>query len=166
MLSHQTSLFGGTLRSDLSGSYVKTAIIGDAHTSDLLAGKESIYLDHASRVYIESVTPRVKANLSLNYNLGRWNVFLRNVYFGEVEAATNTVADYQTYDPKIITDLSTSYAFTKSLRVTVGANNLFDVYPDKNKGSNVGAGYFIYSRTGQQFGFNGRYVFGRLSLTL
>ena len=166
VLSHQTSLFGGTLRSDLSGSYVKTAIIGDAHTSDLLAGKESIYLDHASRVYIESVTPRVKANLSLNYNLGRWNVFLRNVYFGEVEAATNTVADYQTYDPKIITDLSTSYAFTKSLRVTVGANNLFDVYPDKNKGSNVGAGYFIYSRTGQQFGFNGRYVFGRLSLTL
>ena len=53
-------LFGGTLRSDLSGSYVKTAIIGDYTPSDLLAGKESIYPDHASRVYIESVTPRTK----------------------------------------------------------------------------------------------------------
>ena len=91
---------------------------------------------------------------------------MRNVYFGEVDAATNTVADQETYGAKVVTDAVVGYNFTRSFKLSVGANNLFDIYPDKATGSNVGAGYFVYSRTGQQFGFNGRYVFGRISLTL
>ena len=95
-------------------------------------------------------------------------MFLRNVYFGEVEGATNVDADRQTFGGKVVTDLSLGYQLTKNLKWTVGANNLFDVYPDKVRdGSSLqGAGYFLYSRTGQQFGFNGRFAFTRLALTL
>ena len=166
VLSYTNHVGPGVLHADLSGTFVKTNIVGDIHTSDKLAGKESIYLDNASRTYLESAVPRVKGNLSLNYGIRKWDVFLRNVYFGEVDAATNIAADKQTFGAKIVTDLSVSYAVTKDLKATIGANNLLDVYPDKTIGGNTGAGYFVYSRTSQQFGFNGRFIFGRLALTI
>lgn len=166
VLSYNKKVGPGLFRADLSGTLVKTSIVGGVHSSELLAGKESSYLDDASRIYIESAVPRVKGSLSLSYSPYKWNFLLRNVYFGEVDAATNTVADQETYGAKVVTDAVVGYNFTRSFKLSVGANNLFDIYPDKATGSNVGAGYFVYSRTGQQFGFNGRYVFGRISLTL
>ncbi|MCE6991260.1 TonB-dependent receptor [Dyadobacter sp. CY323] len=153
-------------RADLSGTFVKTNIVGNVKASPLLAGKESTYFDPASRIYLESAVPRVKSNLTLSYNIGKFGAFLRNVYFGPVDAATNVEADAQTFGSKIITDLSLSYDISTSVRFTLGANNLLDVYPDETIGGNRGAGYFVYSRTGQQFGFNGRFAFARLSLTL
>lgn len=166
VLSYNHKTLNGNFRADLSGTVVKTSIVGDVHASQLLAGKESSYLDDASRIYIESAVPRLKGGLSLSYSTPLWSVMLRNVYFGEVNAATNTVADQETYGTKVVTDLVAGYNLSKSLKLSAGANNLLDIYPDKATGSNVGAGYFVYSRTGQQFGFNGRYLFARLSLTL
>lgn len=166
VLTYTDNLGKGKLRADLSGTFVKTNVVGDIKASPLLSGKENIYFDRASRVYFESAVPRVKSNLTLNYSLDKWNIFLRNVYFGPVDAATNVEADYQEFGGKIITDLALTHTITKSLSATVGSNNLFDIYPDKTKGGNTGAGYFLYSRTGQQFGFNGRFVFARLSLSI
>ena len=168
VLTYNENIGKGTLRTDLSGTFVKTNILGEVKSSEKLAGKENIYFDQTSRIYLESAVPRQKINLSFNYTLDKFNVFLRNVYFGEVEGATNVDADRQTFGGKVVTDLSLGYQLTKNLKWTVGANNLFDVYPDKVRdGSSLqGAGYFLYSRTGQQFGFNGRFAFTRLALTL
>ena len=131
-----------------------------------MAGKESIYLDRSSRIFIESATPRVKVNLTANYSIDKWGFSLRNVFFGSVEAATSNEANAQTYGSRIVTDLTASYDLNKNVKLSLGSNNLFDVYPSKNNDGNRGAGSFIYSRTGQQFGFNGRYVFARVALTL
>ncbi|MBD1428204.1 TonB-dependent receptor [Sphingobacterium litopenaei] len=168
VFTYNENIGKGTLRTDLSGTFVKTNILGDIKASEKLSGKESIYFDQASRIYLESAVPRQKINLSFNYTVDKFNVFLRNVYFGEVEGATNVDADRQTFGSKVVTDLSLGYQLTKNLKWTIGANNLFDVYPDKVRdGSSLqGAGYFLYSRTGQQFGFNGRFAFTRLALTL
>ena len=168
VLTYNEKLGRGTLRTDLSGTFVKTNILGDIKASEKLAGKENIYFDQASRIYLESAVPRQKINLSFNYNIDKFNIFLRNVYFGEVEGATNVDADRQTFGGKVITDLSLGYQLTENLKWTIGANNLFDIYPDKVRhGSSLqGAGYFLYSRTGQQFGFNGRFAFTRLALTI
>lgn len=166
VLTYRHRVGKGHLRGDLSGTFVKTKVT-DVHASTVLAGKESSYLDDASRIYIESAVPRVKVNLSFNYELGRWDFFLRNVFFGAVDAATNTVSSQETYPGRIVTDLTAGYRFSKALHVSLGANNLFDVYPGRTHGTNVSSsGYFLYSRSGQQFGFNGRYVFAKLSLTL
>lgn len=166
VLTYQDHLPVGVLRFDLSGTFAKTNIVGDIHSSSILQGKESTYLDRASRIYIESAVPRVKVNLSANYTLDKWSFLLRNVYFGSTDAATNVVADAQTYSPRLITDVVIGYDFTKNVKFNLGSNNVFDVYPDKNNDGNKGAGYFIYSRTGQQYGFNGRYVFARVGITL
>lgn len=166
VLTYTERLGKGSFRADLSGTFVKTNVVGAIKASPLLVGKESIYFDKSSRTYFESAVPRIKSNLTLSYNLNKFGVFLRNVYFGPVDAATNVDADTQTFGGKVITDLALSYDLVKSIRLTLGANNLLDIYPDKTIGGNTGAGYFVYSRTGQQFGFNGRFLFARLSLTL
>jgi len=166
VLTYSDRLGKGRFRADLSGTFVKTNVVGAVKASPLLVGKESIYFDKSSRTYFESAVPRIKSNLTLSYNLNKFGVFLRNVYFGPVDAATNIDADNQTFGGKVITDLSLSYDLFTSLRLTLGANNLLDIYPDKTTGGNTGAGYFVYSRTGQQFGFNGRFLFARVSLTL
>lgn len=166
VLSYSDHLGKGRFQADLTGVFAKTEVVGAVKASPLLVGKESTYFDRSSRIYLESAVPRTKGNLSLAYNINKWGVFLRNVYFGSVDAATNIEANAQTYGSKVVTDLSTSYNLLSNLRITVGANNLFDIYPDKNNAGNAGAGYFVYSRTGQQFGYNGRFVFARLALTL
>ncbi|ASZ12523.1 TonB-dependent receptor [Chitinophaga pendula] len=156
----------GHLKVDLSGTFAKTALVGPINSSALLKGKESTYFDDASRIYLEKAVPQTKANLSLNYAIHKWGFFLRNVYFGEVQEATNIVANQDVYSGKVVTDLSVSYNFMPALRLTLGANNLFDIYPDKLSVGNQSSGRFLYSRTAQQFGFNGRFLFARLSLNL
>jgi len=72
------------------------------------------------------------------------------------------------------------YQISKYLRATIGANNIGDVYPDRNNPATPSftnttptlspspstdlsnANQFAYSRAVSQFGLNGRYVFARL----
>lgn len=49
----------------------------------------------------------------------------------------------------------------------MGANNLFDVYPDKQTHyENTSTGRFTYARTVSEFGYNGKYLFGRVTVNL
>lgn len=167
VLSYGTRLGKGNLRVDAAGTVSKTMKVGPVMASDLLKGKENIYFSEASRIYIESSVPRVKANLTLNYSLNKWGFFVRSVYFGSVDEATTIEAYKQTFDPRVVTDVSLSYAFTKSLRFTAGSNNVFDVYPEVvSNPANTGSNQFIYSRRATQFGYNGRYVYARVELSL
>ncbi|TWF44109.1 iron complex outermembrane receptor protein [Chitinophaga polysaccharea] len=155
----------GHLRADLSGTFAKTNLVGPIHASPQLAGKESTYFDAASRIYLESAVPQTKANLSLNYTIQKWGFFLRNVYFGKVQEATNVVTAQDWYKGKVVTDVSIGYRFIPALGLTIGANNLLDIYPDKLSAANQSSGRFVYSRASQQFGFNGRFLFARLNLS-
>jgi hypothetical protein len=50
---------------------------------------------------------------------------------GPVTEATTNVGLQQEFSSNIVTDLSVGYKFTDALTLTVGANNLLDVYPDR-----------------------------------
>jgi iron complex outermembrane receptor protein len=164
VFSYSTPLGNGIFRADLANTFTKTQIVGDVHASPLLVGKESIYLDEASRILIEHVTPRIKTNLSLDYSWNKWNAFVRNVYFGEVQQPTNVVANRQTLPGRVITDVGAGYNLTKNLKLTVGANNIFDVYPAQLLLGSQGTSGILYPNQAPQFGFLGRYVFTRLAL--
>ncbi|VAW21141.1 TonB-dependent receptor; Outer membrane receptor for ferrienterochelin and colicins, partial [hydrothermal vent metagenome] len=128
--------------------------------------------DEASRVYLEEAVPRTKINLSHSLTTDKYNIFLRNVYFGEVTEATNNVLRQQVFGTKVVTDLSFGYKATEVLTITVGANNLFDIYPDRaalsfsDGGTNRSSGRFDWSRRAQQFGIGGRFLFARLNFVL
>jgi len=167
IISYKFKLGKGTLNADFAGNASKTNQVGPIHVSDKLIGKESTYFSNSSKVYLENAVPNTKANLALNYTINRFNIFLRNNYFGGVIEATNTIANQQFYAPKWVTDLSFGYKLSKSASITLGANNLLDVYPDKiTITGNSNSGNFVYSRSAQQFGFNGRYLFGRIDISL
>ncbi len=168
VISQKSKLGLGTLRSSFSATFSETHQIGDIHASDLLSNKLDSYFNEFDRVLLESASPKTKMNLSLNYKYKRFSLFLREAYFGSVTHASRIVADQQVLAPKVLTDLSVSYAATDNLQLTIGANNLLDVYPDQILPDNAdySSGRFPYSRRSTQFGFAGRYVFIRVGYSL
>ena len=75
--------------------------------------------------------------------------------------------------PKWITDLELPYRPIEHLELAVGANNLFDVYPDRSpfgaRTGGVGGVYpinqYYLPYTGfSPFGFNGRFLYARASI--
>ena len=169
VLTHKTNIgTNSRLKSDLSGTFSKTKRVGNIKASQVLedAGLVGTYFPEDSRIYLEAAVPRTKLNLTNNLTTGKFNIFLRNVWFGEVSEATGTVANQQTYGSKLVTDLSFGYQASESLTFTVGANNLLDVYPDRTIEANRSSGRFDWSRRSQQFGVAGRFLFARLSFKL
>jgi len=62
--------------------------------------------------------------------------------------------------PKILTDISLSHLFKPWVKIAIGANNVFDVYPDALKNyANTNEGSWVYSPEASPFGFNGGYYF-------
>lgn len=158
------------LKSDLAGTFSKTNQIGDINASEVLRNADEVdtYFPEDSRVYLEEAVPRTKINLSNSLTSDKLVFFLRNVYFGEVTEATTVVANQQVFGTKVVTDLSIGYKATDALTLTIGANNLFDIYPDRaeEQYNNRSDGRFDWSRRAQQFGIGGRYLFARLNLSL
>ncbi len=175
VLTHQASLGSSwRLKTDLAGTFSNTRQVGDIKASQVLsdAGLVSTYFPEDSRVYLEEAVPRTKVNLSFNLTDDKFTVFLRNVYFGEVTEATTNVDRQQVFGTKMVTDLSVGYKVTDAITFTIGANNLFDIYPDRaadalaDGGNNRSSGRFDWSRRAQQFGIGGRFLFARVSLSL
>ncbi|MBL0925251.1 MAG: TonB-dependent receptor [Sphingomonadaceae bacterium] len=128
--------------------------------------------------------PSDKIVLSADGKVGNFGITARSTRYGEVispDAAApianpaSLVAlgpDDLVLRPKWITDLEVRYTFMDRIELAVGANNLFDVYPDaRPQGARptggfypVNAGYLPYSGF-SPFGFNGRFLYGRLSVT-
>jgi iron complex outermembrane receptor protein len=158
------------LKSDLAGTFSKTKKVGDIKASQVLrdAGLVDTYFPEDSRVYLEQAVPRTKVNLTNTLTSDKLVVFLRNVFFGEVTEATTTIANQQVFGTQIVTDLSVGYKATKELTITLGANNLLDIYPDRADPAfgNRSDGRFDWSRRAQQFGIAGRFLFARLSYSI
>ncbi len=136
------------------------------------------------RVRTERGQPRDNIILSANYNLGPFGGLLRSQRFGKVTTANVIQTDTldQTFRAKWITDASASYTFARIYTLTAGADNIFDVYPDRNSypgnplngaggipgngvAGNGNVGIFPYSGV-SPFGFNGRFVYGKVSIFL
>ncbi len=165
VVTHNGRLGQGRLNTSLAATLSQTTL-ENINTGGVLAGLEDVYFDRTSQIFLESAVPRTKVNLTFDYSVNNLSIFLRNVYFGAVDEATNVEMNGQTFAGKVVTDLSLGYKFNKQLSFTLGANNLLDVYPDENVAANRSEGRFIYSRRSQQFGANGRYAFARLRFTL
>ena len=119
----------------------------------------------------------------MSYEFDSYKVSLGNTYFGDVsfihpedgnrdnwvlnELSGEVESRDQKFTPKLLTDLAVSYKFNSSIELTLGGNNIFNVYPDKHTHSaNIDNGNFVYSRRVQQFGVNGSNFYMRAFLKL
>lgn len=108
-------------------------------------------------------TPRNKFIANILWTMDPLTVNLRATRYGEVTQVNRSGAAYdQTIDPKVVFDLELGYRIGKGIKASVGANNLFNVYPNKlpyNLSSSGFAKYNAYS----PYGTSGGFYYGRLS---
>lgn len=190
----------GTLTMTAAANYNKTTIKRIAPTPGPLSdlGITTPLYDLTQQVRLTDASPRDKYVLGLNWKKSSFTVNLNIVRYGEVSAVAFTsltpaqiaVATpgynvrlaptptpsansqvIQTFGAKILADLSTNYQIG-NFSVTVGVNNLFDTYPDKQIASTPAtvaagtngsdnAGIFPYPYI-SPFGFIGRTMFAKL----
>jgi iron complex outermembrane receptor protein len=74
--------------------------------------------------------------------------------------ARAAIAQDQEYSPKWLTDLEASYQVA-GYRLAVGAQNLFDMFPDRNSTVNSFNGIQTLPRQ-SPFGINGRAIYARI----
>ncbi|MFC5048115.1 TonB-dependent receptor domain-containing protein [Aquimarina hainanensis] len=178
VISHKASLGDEvTLKNDLSATFSKTEV-EEIRVPEKIAnaGLSGSFFDGQEEAFLTLAQPRAKVNLTNSLSIGNWDFLLRNVFFGEVtdpddfngdlRVEGTTVSDDAIYGSKIVTDLSISTSILKNLQITIGANNLLDVYPDENRTEGTAGDQFVYSRRTSQFGYSGRFLFARLNFNL
>ncbi len=140
--------------------------IDKINTSPKLTGKEDSYLSNREKLFILASAPKLKGNLSFDYNGRRWGANVRVTYFDKV-----TLEDYigtiDQYDARVTLDLSLSYNLTPNLRWTIGGANVLNAYPTAQKDPDGLGGYTAETEGGGlydavQMGFNGAFLFTRI----
>jgi iron complex outermembrane receptor protein len=150
----------------------------DSTPPELRAFQENLF-GRVERTRIERGNPRDNFFISERYEHGSLGFNVRSQRYGEVSVAgatpTNATGTLdQTFGAKWITDLSVSYTLRSRYSLTIGSDNVFDVYPDRNvnpgdlattNGGISNFGIFPYNGI-SPFGFNGRFIYTRLSFGL
>ncbi|HEX7843432.1 MAG TPA: TonB-dependent receptor [Kofleriaceae bacterium] len=132
-------------------------------TSDAFA---NLFFDRLARNRLEDSVPHVKGNASVRYNFRQLSALVRADYYGQARYRPVNTLDSQTFHAKTLFDADLGYQITKTMQVTVGADNIFNTFPDKNiTANNMSLGRFIYNRNVTQFGLNGGFYYGKLELT-
>jgi len=187
----------------LAGNYNKTTFDRIAGTPAPIAalGITTPLFDLTQQLRFSDSLPRDKITLDLSYARGPFTFSVTNTRYGRVATVAllnrtpaQVAALVQGYDvrlvpsvgsaansdiiqrfgAKVLTDIDVSWQATRALRLSVGAQNVFDIYPDENIASTVSsvavgsngadnAGTQPYNAV-SPFGFNGRSVFIRGSL--
>ena len=103
-----------------------------------LAAAGLVLIDRARQGDFTHGTPRNKQILSANWTLDRFASTLRATRYGHVTQTSTLPANDDVIPSKVIFDLDVSYAFAENIKFTVGANNLFNIYPPILKPANRG----------------------------
>ena len=143
-------------------NHTKTKVTRIAPTPDALSTQQAVLFDRVEQGRIEVGQPHDNIGLTLDHSVGRFDASIHASRFGEVQFR-QSISDPkldETFGAKWITDLNASYRLFHQVRFTAGANNLFDVYPDRQVkvGGANNSGIFPYNGI-SPFGFNGRFVY-------
>ncbi|TFI58342.1 TonB-dependent receptor [Sphingomonas parva] len=115
---------------------------------------------------IEQGQPRDKINLGLDWDSGIFGATVRTNRYGDVLVPAATAAGDETLEARWVTDAELRLEGGEGVQFAIGANNVFDVYPSRaSVGGVFGTNpYFIPYSSFSPFGFNGRFVYGRMSV--
>jgi len=139
------------------GDLVTPTQLADYTTDQLLGRANTVRFESSSPAEMFQFSARVqRPTTTFMVKMNRW---------GEVTIPSGSVEREQVLSSKWTTDMEYSFQATSQVRVSFGMNNVFDVYPDKTIKRNSFNGIFQHSGY-SPFGFNGRYVYTRLDMTL
>jgi iron complex outermembrane receptor protein len=125
------------------------------------------------RALTEGALPTTTTKLSASLTVGDLDINLRGARYGELLNADDTPNDEYTLSPEYVFGGEIGYnLFNDQAKIAVGARNLFDNYPDLDPQQRSADGsldtfdiVLPYNRA-HPMGFNGRFVYSRLTITL
>ena len=171
VLTHKMNVGKGTLSTSFIGN------INDMSISDVKNGllDEEIFFGERDQAFLLASAPDSKLTLNLKYDQDWFDAAIGLTRFSDVELLDfqmfENVTDYgsfenqiaaatDSYDSKIVTDLNLGFKLSKNLKLNVGSNNLFNVYPDQQDDWSEGGGYW----DSVQMGISGAYYYAKLNL--
>jgi iron complex outermembrane receptor protein len=107
-------------------------------------------------------SPKDKANFTNNWRMDKLSVTVQFNRYGKYTQVATLAADDRVVKPKIITNLDVTYDLTDNVRVSLGANNLFNTYPARINAPGLTTGTGMYPG-GTGYGMTGGSYYGRLS---
>ncbi|MFQ3214702.1 MAG: iron complex outermembrane receptor protein [Marivirga sp.] len=124
---------------------------------------------------METWRPRQKIVGNVSYNLDKISASLSGIYYGAVTYLSNNLVDDATYGGKTLLNVSVTYRVTEKVNLTLGVNNIANVYPDTfaqvyadreghptNRNLDF-VGRFKYPWQTTQFGIDGRRYFAKMN---
>src|SRR5690606_37968571 len=137
-----------------SFNYNKTEVVGGSFENN-----------DTNRIRFEENLPQQTMNLTANYAIGAFDFMGRLRYYGSwTDFSFNASGDiHQEFGAESFTDVSATYNVNDNLSLRLGAENVFDQYPDEAEyQANRG---LIYSRNAP-YDTDGRSLYLRLDLSL
>jgi len=134
---------------------------------------EQTFFGEREKAFLLASAPKNKFSLNLNYARKWFDAGMAFTRFSEVRLLDyqmyEDVADYGTfqdqitaatdiYGAKIVTDLTLGFKLSKSTKLSIGSNNIFNIYPDQQDDWVEAGGYW----DAVQMGFGGAYYYARL----
>lgn len=134
---------------------------------------EQTFFGERDKAFLLASAPASKYGLNFNYSNKWFDSGIAFTRYSEVKLLDYQVyeddADYgsfenkiaaatDTYTSKIVTDLTMGLKLNKSTKLSLGANNLFNIYPDQQDDWVEAGGYW----DAVQMGFSGAYYYARL----
>ena len=135
---------------------------------------EQTFFGERDKAFLLASAPKNKMSLNLNYAQGRFDAALTFTHFSEIKLLDfqmfENPADYggfsqqvaaatDTYGAKTVADLNLGLKISDNLKLNVGSNNLFNIYPDQQDDWTEGGGYW----DSVQMGFGGAYYYAKLN---
>ena len=145
----------------VAANVTKTEVTKVPTTTQLAALSPSpVLFDRVNVLTLEKGQPKNKISASSTWNQGPMGATLRATRYGEVLSPGTTAALDFVMHPRTTVDLEGRYALTTKLSLALGAENLFDQYPETLPPALNTTGNAPFSNYAP-FGRAGRYVYAR-----
>ncbi len=154
----------GAFRLSAAYSYNKTKILSIADNPAALSSLNVVLFGRQAQRDLVVALPRTKLVLTNDWSLGRVHALARATRYGSYTESSNVATGDRTFGGKWVADLDIGYDLTDRITLAVGANNLFDTYPDRNgliaaDGSGAYGGF-------APFGLSGGSYYARVGVSL
>ena len=153
----------GTVRLNAAWSYFDTKILHVIDNPQQLSALNVVLFGRQVQRDLLVASPKSKVVLTANWDLGKVHVLVRGTRYGQYTESSSVESGDRTFGAKWVADLELGYALSDHVNVSLGANNLFDTYPDRN-GIIASDGSGAYGSFAP-FGLSGGFYYARVGVT-